>query len=38
MLKMNLQYSLIKKVLVLQRTDVILSLKDLVLKELTDSL
>ena len=38
MLKMNLQYSLIKKVLVLQRTDVTLSLKDLVPKELTDSL
>ena len=38
MMKMNLQYSHIKKVLVLQRTAVILSPRDLVPKEQTDSL
>ena len=37
MLKMNLQYSLIKRVLVLQRTAVIPSPRDLAQRELMDS-
>ena len=38
MMKLNLQFSLIKKELVLQRTVVTLNLRDLEQKEQTDSL
>ena len=38
MMKLNLQFSLIKKVLVLQRTEETLNLRDWALKERMDSL